>query len=517
MGRYKLWTPEEDAYLREVFAGEKKPPLEEVADALGRPEGGVRDRARALGITWSKNGQKSRWTPQEDAKLEVDWGQRDIERLSSSLHRSLAAVKQRAYDLGLGPARENASWVLFRTVVQAIYNYPDDTLGGHVRSKRKVWLKRGCPIFKKKISRSQAYWVVTMAAWWKWAQQHQPLLDFSAFEYLALGPEPDWVAGKRKADIALRRKQGNSMSNKPWTQDEICKLKDYAGTRKYTAGELAGLLGRTASSIQNMGKRQGITHLFRVADPQDRVVWTKPLLDHMAILIHEETSWLAIAEKLGVPENLCYSRARTTYGTMQLDKLRTLVKKGDWGAVTPSWAGPTISVNKRQRAVKEGISKLLDILTIPSRLEVLEDFDQHSQCENWDPWRGCTLGEAGCEVCTGFVRILPVFCSECGAMFTQRGERNKKDHLCPACSSGHSEETTPIEVVREDVPMSKPENEEERLEVMILTGKSREELAAAFSCTWNQLRYNLSKKYGTSSLTKIGQQLIRLPKYRDVV
>lgn len=24
MGRYKLWTPKEDAYLREVFAGEKK-------------------------------------------------------------------------------------------------------------------------------------------------------------------------------------------------------------------------------------------------------------------------------------------------------------------------------------------------------------------------------------------------------------------------------------------------------------------------------------------------------------
>lgn len=69
MSLYKRWTPEEDAYLRAAFSKREKPPLEDVAKQLNRPVGGVRDRARALKITWSARGRRTPWTRDEDNTL----------------------------------------------------------------------------------------------------------------------------------------------------------------------------------------------------------------------------------------------------------------------------------------------------------------------------------------------------------------------------------------------------------------------------------------------------------------
>lgn len=438
MSLYKRWTPEEDAYLRAAFSKREKPPLEDVAKQLNRPVGGVRDRARALKITWSARGRRTPWTRDEDNTLEEYWGTLTEQGIAKMVGRTTGAVRQRAGDLGLGPARDNGSnYILFRHLIQVIYNYPDETLGGQTRSKRDAWTKKGLPIYARNTSANKSHWVIDPEKWWRWAETHQGILDFSAFEPLALGPEPDWVPAKRRHDIAMRDKVGRSIGNAPWSQREIDKLKDYANTRKYCADEIGGMIGRTASAVRNMASKLGLTHLLQV---RERIDWDEVRLNKLATLIHEEGSWVSIAGKMGIAEDLCRARATYTYGTMQLDVLRSMVKKGEWGGATPAWSGQPIKLCKYARSVKTGVSQLLAILTIPIVIDRSDDYPMHNQCENWDPWRGCLRGETNCDECgNGFLRILPQHCDQCGSTFLRRGEQGKERHICPACMASELE------------------------------------------------------------------------------
>ena len=58
---------------------------------------------------------------------------------------------------------------------------------------------------------------------WEWAEANQSFLDFSKFERYALGPEPNWVADKRKRDI----KRSMHYLKTPWTPLEDSQLKKY--------------------------------------------------------------------------------------------------------------------------------------------------------------------------------------------------------------------------------------------------------------------------------------------------
>src|SRR5690348_6832113 len=93
MGRFDAWSAEEDGALRRACeAGTAT--AEELARQLGRPRTDVRERARLLGLVWSRVGAGHRWSANEDGELRraVEEGQRVAEIAQRLDRRSPAAI-----------------------------------------------------------------------------------------------------------------------------------------------------------------------------------------------------------------------------------------------------------------------------------------------------------------------------------------------------------------------------------------------------------------------------------------
>jgi hypothetical protein len=102
MGRYESWTAADDGALhRACTAGTAT--ADELARLLGRPRADVRQRARDLGLEWSRVGVGHRWAAAEDALLRraVDDGLRVSEIVPLLTRRSPGAVAARINALGL--------------------------------------------------------------------------------------------------------------------------------------------------------------------------------------------------------------------------------------------------------------------------------------------------------------------------------------------------------------------------------------------------------------------------------
>lgn len=88
-----VWTEAELAVLRARF-------VEEGPDALlsalpGRSREAIGNRAHKLGLYWG------RWTPDDDRKLQSDWGFISMEHIARGLGRTKRAIYDRAHKLGL--------------------------------------------------------------------------------------------------------------------------------------------------------------------------------------------------------------------------------------------------------------------------------------------------------------------------------------------------------------------------------------------------------------------------------
>ena len=94
--------------------------------------------------------------------------------------------------------------------------------------------------------------VVDYEDFWKWAEKHKQLIDFSRVEKNILGPEPDWVDVKRGADKIGKRKSSR------WTKEDDLKLRGMVNSYKYTYPEIARALGRTEGAVKRRLNELGI-------------------------------------------------------------------------------------------------------------------------------------------------------------------------------------------------------------------------------------------------------------------
>ena len=184
---------------------------------------------------------KYKWTPQDEAYLEENWGKFSIPTIAKNLNRTVSAIKVRAQKLQLGPALMGGDYITLNQLIIAVcgstksYSY-------HMESWAK---KRGLPVHTKRVNKN-SFRVVYLDEFWEWAKQNRSFLDFSKFEPLILGEEPAWVAEQRKKDYtayALQRKD-------PWTPLEDQRLIDLLKTQKYGYKELSEMLHRSAGAIQ---------------------------------------------------------------------------------------------------------------------------------------------------------------------------------------------------------------------------------------------------------------------------
>ncbi|HVZ39196.1 MAG TPA: hypothetical protein VHI13_07975 [Candidatus Kapabacteria bacterium] len=90
-----FWTAEEDAFLRKHYPREG---ARFVAEKLGRPKGGVNERAAALGI---RSLSIRPWTHREEAILRLQYQKLTASQLAKRLNRSEQSVRHRIRKLGL--------------------------------------------------------------------------------------------------------------------------------------------------------------------------------------------------------------------------------------------------------------------------------------------------------------------------------------------------------------------------------------------------------------------------------
>lgn len=336
-GRGKRWAPEEDTYLREHI---KKQSREEIAAALGRSVGAIDDRCHALDV------HSRKWSQGEIEYIMDGWGKTSIPEMAKKLGRSVEAVKLKAGRLGLGRHLDGGEMVTFFQFVKII------GCAGSYSWLREKWARYGFPFHRKKSIRKK-FLMVNIEEFWKWAEKHQDILDFSGFEKHGLGKEPAWVDKKRRRDHREKR------NTKPWTKMEDDKLRYMLNAQQYTLDQVAAELGRREGAIRRRIATLGI---------KDRPVrnpgkwWTAEETETMLQMHRDAHTWEEIGATLGRTASAC---------------------RGKYERI--------LNPDQNTRAVTKN-------------KEALRDFWQRKQCTHYTPARGCDVGGTNCDACALFCR-----------------------------------------------------------------------------------------------------------------
>ena len=179
-----------------------------------------------------------RWTDKDKDLLEKYWGEASLSLIAKKLNRTENAVKTKAHEMQLGPIKDGFDGFTLRELTKLI-NRSHSTL--------YKWVEQyNFPARRTKFS-GRIYMVRTKQ-FWEWAKKHPRLLNFAEIEPLILGPEPEWVKGKRTEDE--KKKQRFKNKGTAWTNEDDAKLISLCKTCAYTYPEIAEQLFRTESAIK---------------------------------------------------------------------------------------------------------------------------------------------------------------------------------------------------------------------------------------------------------------------------
>lgn len=234
--------------------------------------------------------QNKTWTQDEIDYLCEKWGVQSGTSIAKHLGRSVNAVKVKVQRLHLGAFSAGGGYVSLLELMQAI--------GGkrhsHCYSLMRL-IEAGLPYRKKKIW-NQSIKVISIDDFWKWAQEHQKLLDFSHFEEGALGAEPAWVRKKRRIDTAC------TIPKRKWTPEEDDHLKAMLREHRYNFKQLAAALNRSEPAIK---RRIYDLKLKDWPVRQKPLDWTEKEIEILCRLIGEGYSYEYAAKTLHRTASAC--------------------------------------------------------------------------------------------------------------------------------------------------------------------------------------------------------------------
>lgn len=367
-----------------------------------------------------KMGLNRNWTKQEEEYLAEKWGTLSVETIAKNLGRTENAVVVRKCRLGLGAFLENGDYVTWNQLQHAIGS------GNCCSYKMTSWVKkRGFPIHTKRVN-NNSFKVVYLDEWWIWAEKNRDILDFSEFEENLLGMEPDWVKEKRKHDIEKSRKY----TKIPWTKVEDDKLRFLVAKQKYSYDELSKMLRRTNGAIQRRLCDLGINE--RPVKADNHTKWTEHDFKLLGELIKSGYGYDLIAEEIGKSSKACRGRVYQMYLTENLDKVRELIGRGNFGDNRPERTLKQWNVMNTEERIesREELTRLTAVIQWRFKQKINEsewgEFFQKDMCVNF-----CSdcFNTDGCDSCTNFKKIEPQNCKMCGKTFFE-----KKDNLyCPTC------------------------------------------------------------------------------------
>lgn len=262
-------------------------------------------------------GQNRAWTEEEKEYLKGKWGETSISGAAKKLNRSVSAVKQKAYKMGLRDMRKCGNGYITLHQLALAFNNTNFTY------KLISWVKqRGFPVKSKLIIKNRVR-VVYIDKFWIWAEQHRDFIDFSKLEENILGVEPNWVKKQRSLDYAKNLK----FKKTPWTKTEDAQLKYYLKQFKYTYDDLSKRLNRTCGAIQrricDLGLKERPIKVDTHSNP-----WVTETKDDIALLkkgIKDGASYELLAEQLGRSSKAIRGKVYMLYRTERLDKVRSVI------------------------------------------------------------------------------------------------------------------------------------------------------------------------------------------------
>jgi hypothetical protein len=192
---------------------------------------------------------RRKWTDEEVRYLESRWGNMSIKNIAKKLDRSIHSIRLKAGRLGLIDPRLSFDGITINQLAKAI---------NVSHSQIRRWIKyHDFPAKYKVFAMKSKVRVVSYEDFWKWAEQHKQMIDFSRIEPNILGPEPEWAKEKRNADIIKRQKIKKSNYD-PWTPEEDNILKGMLSAYRYTYPEIAQRLNRSEGAIKRRIQELGI-------------------------------------------------------------------------------------------------------------------------------------------------------------------------------------------------------------------------------------------------------------------
>lgn len=196
--------------------------------------------------TLSRNGET--WTKEELNYLQDKWGVSSRRNIAKRLKRSETAVQLKAQRLGLGDPLTHIDGITISALSKVLkihYNI--------VANWRD---KYGLPA-RQVVVVNTPVWAIKYEDFWKWAEKNKHMIDFSRVERLSLGPEPEWVHEKRKAD-QITKLRVPKPHNTPWSKDDDAKLIWMLRRFKYTYPEIAYELNRTQGAVKRRIRDLGL-------------------------------------------------------------------------------------------------------------------------------------------------------------------------------------------------------------------------------------------------------------------
>ena len=189
------------------------------------------------------------------------------------------------------------------------------------------------------------------------------------------------------------------------------------------------MLNRSAGAIQRRCQDLHTPYRPVKADVHSNA-WNDDNLKTLAEGIRNANSYTLIGNAIGKSEKAVRGKVYDTYLTENADKVRSMLKDGEWGFGAPA---PTVKqgvVLSRCRAnTKKDLSALAGILKVRMNQLGYDPYWQRFMCMKWDDFDGCSAGCTDCDSCTEFERIRPQYCKRCGATFYER----KSNDFCNDC------------------------------------------------------------------------------------
>lgn len=234
--------------------------------------------------------KKKKWSKEDEAYLQDNWGMKSIKTICKTLGRSENAIIVRAQRLGCGAFLDAGLYITCNQLITELYG---DAGVGYAMHRL---IDNGMPVKEKKARRCR-FKVVDIEEFWKWAEQNKSLLNFSRMQPYCFGSEPDWVKVKRDND--KRQSWSRVPHNTPWSGADDRKLKRMLQANQYTYTDIATELRRSEGAV----KRRILDLQIKEKPVRNKAKpWTDEEIDTLLEMIDQGYTYQQIAEKMGRSE-----------------------------------------------------------------------------------------------------------------------------------------------------------------------------------------------------------------------